>query len=157
MKFSPEDRSGCWSWPEWAARFPSQGLSPERTRRTRAQSGWWWACDGNDDGDEEGKKKDRNVQQQSDGLVYNVGDQGGRDVGQCEHGWHGGHGSESDNDGRHLCIEDLAHIDADVEADRFVSQQESKLPVLQSREGGESYHHYRIVVIIVVVIITTCE
>ena len=91
MKFSPEDRSGCWSWPEWAARFPSQGLSPERTRRTRAQSGWWWACDGNDDGDEEGKKKDRNVQQQSDGLVYNVGDQGGRDVGQCEHGWHGSH------------------------------------------------------------------
>ena len=86
-----------------------------------------------------------------------MGDQGGRDVGQGGHGCHGGHGSESDNDGRHLCIEDLAHIDADVEADRFVSQQESKLPVLQSREGGESYHHYRIVVIIVVVIITTCE
>ena len=36
----------------------------------------------------------------------------------------------------YLCIEDLAHIDADVEADCFVSQQKSKLPVLQSRDGG---------------------
>ena len=101
-------------------------------------------------------KKDRNVQQQSDGLVYNVGDQGSRDDGgQGRHGCHGSHGSESDNDSGHLCIEDLSHIDADVEADRFVSQQKSELSVLQPREGMKAT--IIIVVIIIVVIITTCE
>ena len=147
MKFSPEDHSGYWSWPEWAVRFPSQGLSPAMTRRTRVLPRWW-----------------------KDDCNYN--DNYEEDRGQGGHGWHGGLGSEIDNDGGHLGIEDLAHIDADVEADCFVSQEKSKLPVLQSREGGESYHYYRghhhgnittwigtrnmIVGIIIVIIITIC-
>ena len=31
----------------------------------------------------------------------------------------------------HLCVEDLADVNADVEADCFVPQQKSKFPVLQ--------------------------
>ena len=68
--------------------------------------------------------------------AHDQGGQGGHDnCGHC------GHGSESDNDAGYLCIEDLAHIDADVEADCFVSQKKSELSVLQSVDRHKSNHH----------------